>query len=103
MKPNEFDEIIEAYKAKIRRLESDNFLLKTKVEAFEYSRIEFLTIDDVVDITKISRSTILRMEDCGEFPPRVVIRGRRRFWVRKQINEWLENLLSIAVKKRDSK
>lgn len=49
-----------------------------------------LNIAEVVDLVGVSRATIYRMIDSGEFPRPVRITTRRVVWVRAEIDAWMD-------------
>ena len=51
----------------------------------------FLTIKEVSELLGISVSTINRLIKNGDFPPKIKISPRRMVFMRKQIEEWIEN------------
>ncbi|GAA0794590.1 helix-turn-helix transcriptional regulator [Marinobacterium sediminicola] len=48
-----------------------------------------MNINDVVNVTGISRATIYRQMEAGEFPQRVRISGGRVSWRESEIQEWI--------------
>ena len=52
-----------------------------------------ITEKDVERITKLSRHTIYRTCDAGEFPKPIKVR-RRRLYLKSEINEWLKARLA---------
>ena len=53
--------------------------------------LPFLTIKEVSELLGISVSTINRLIKNGDFPPKIKISPRRMVFMRKQIEEWIEN------------
>ena len=51
----------------------------------------FLTIKEVSELLGISVSTINRLIKNGDFPHKIKISPRRMIFMRKQIEEWIEN------------
>ena len=51
----------------------------------------FLTIKEVSELLGISVATINRLIKNGDFPPKIKISPRRMVFMRKQIEEWIEN------------
>jgi len=52
------------------------------------TRPRFLRIPDVTMETGLSRSTIYRLEQAGDFPRRVRLSGNSMGWYSTQIDEW---------------
>lgn len=51
-----------------------------------------LGLKEVASITSLSRSSIKRMEDRGEFPKRFLLSKRRVAWLYSDINNWVNSL-----------
>tara|TARA_R110001599_G_scaffold345679_1_gene570306 strand:- start:6869 stop:7063 length:195 start_codon:yes stop_codon:yes gene_type:complete len=52
----------------------------------------FLRLKDVIKSTSLSRSTIYRSIDKGEFPQPIRLTKGRVVWLEKDILEWLRGL-----------
>jgi prophage regulatory protein len=50
----------------------------------------FIRISEVITITSLSRSTIYRLINSGEFPAQVPIGCRQSRWVKDEIVKWCE-------------
>ena len=50
-----------------------------------------LRIDHVKDLTKMSKSTIYRKINSGEFPSPVDLGGKSKRWREDELIEWLES------------
>ncbi len=50
---------------------------------------EFRSMNEVIAITNLSRSTILRLQGRGEFPPRRALSGRSVGILASEIDEWV--------------
>lgn len=48
-----------------------------------------LDVQEVMDLTGLSRTTIWRREKAGEFPQRREVSPRRVGWLDTEITEWL--------------
>lgn len=59
----------------------------------EFYMNSFLKIDDLVTITKLSKSTLNRLIQNDEFPQPAKI-GRCAVWGNDQINNWINNKLT---------
>ena len=51
----------------------------------------FFTIQEVSEFLGISISTINRLVKEGDFPPKVKLSPRRMVFMKKEIEEWIEN------------
>ncbi|MBH0092850.1 helix-turn-helix transcriptional regulator [Pseudoalteromonas sp. SCQQ13] len=54
-----------------------------------------LKLDDIVEITGASVSTIKRWEKAGKFPARKKLGIKAMGWLASDIQRWLENLPSV--------
>ena len=46
-------------------------------------------LPDLIDLTGMSRSTILRMVDSGNFPKPIKLNLRTNAWVEAEIKDWI--------------
>lgn len=53
----------------------------------------FVKITEVITITSLSRSTIYRLINIGDFPAQVSIGRRQARWVKDEIVTWCEEKL----------
>lgn len=58
-----------------------------------------LKLNDVVEITGASVSTINRWEKAGKFPARKKLGIKAMGWLESDIQQWLENLPSVKHRK----
>jgi prophage regulatory protein len=56
------------------------------------SEIALLALRDVVGITRMSKSTIYRRMNNGEFPRNLDLGGNCRRWLLKDIHHWVNSL-----------
>ena len=59
---------------------------------------KLLRIDEVLEMTSLSRSTLLRLQKTDNFPAKVRLGGpntRAVRWYRVEIEEWIANLERI--------
>jgi len=56
----------------------------------------FLRINDVTKITSISRSSIYRMINEGDFPVQIPIGNRQVRWSRQEVLDWCDKKLTTA-------
>lgn len=54
----------------------------------------FLKIDEVVDRTSISRATIYRLMDSGEFPRRIALSKGCVRWSSFEVSDWMQSKLA---------
>jgi prophage regulatory protein len=59
-----------------------------------------LTIDEVLEIVPVARSTLFRMEKEGRFPASVYISENRRVWFEDEVIAWQAALPSNARRRR---
>lgn len=52
---------------------------------------QIIRIDEVVKLTSLSRSSIWRLEQKGEFPARVKLSSSRVGWIRSTVTDWLNS------------
>ncbi|OOG54045.1 hypothetical protein B0E47_12785 [Rhodanobacter sp. B05] len=50
-----------------------------------------LRLPDVLNITRLSRSQIYRMEAEGKFPSRIRLTPRTTAWLAHEVDAWLSN------------
>ena len=55
---------------------------------------KFIRIQEVLEITKLSRTTLWRLEKLGKFPKRHKIGVRAVAWLQQDIDHWIENFTS---------
>ncbi len=55
------------------------------------SEDRIMRIQEIIEITGVSRSTIWRMERRGEFPSRVPLGASSIGWLKSEINAWIKN------------
>jgi prophage regulatory protein len=53
--------------------------------------MKFISYEEVVRRTGLSRVTIWRMEKDGRFPKRRQIGARRVGWIESEVDEWMES------------
>ena len=61
--------------------------------------IKLLRIDEVLETTSMSRSTLLRLVKTGQFPAPLKVggpNGRAVRWLREDIEEWIADLQRIC-------
>lgn len=62
--------------------------------------LRFLPVKEVVRRTSLSRATIYRLVQAGEFPPPVVLTGARSAWVEAEIASWMQARLATRASTR---
>jgi predicted DNA-binding transcriptional regulator AlpA len=73
--------------------------------------MKILKVKEVALLTGLSRTTLWRLEQRGEFPKKIVLTLRRRGWLESEMLNWIssrprigkQNELGIASKKEVSK
>lgn len=63
------------------------------------NELGILTIDKVAKLCGVSRHTIHRMRNAGDFPQPITICARPR-WTRGQVDKWLESKVANAATKK---
>ena len=56
----------------------------------------FLRINDVTLLTSISRSSIYRMINEGDFPVQISVGNRQVRWSRQEVLDWCDEKLAAA-------
>jgi prophage regulatory protein len=56
------------------------------------NEIALLALRDVISITRMSKSTIYRRMNDGDFPRNLDLSGNRRRWSLKDIQQWVNSL-----------
>ena len=51
---------------------------------------EYLDKSELLNVTRISESTLYRQMNKGEFPKNIKIGLRRVVWNRKEVNSWIK-------------
>ena len=59
-------------------------------------RYEFVRLPQVKQMTCLSKSSIYRLMDAGEFPKQVALGSRSVVWVKSQVEDWCAQKVSIA-------
>ncbi|MBV5336487.1 MAG: AlpA family phage regulatory protein [Deltaproteobacteria bacterium] len=59
---------------------------------------EFLRFPEVRAVTKLSRSTIWRLEAKGDFPQRRLIGAKSVGWINSEILAWVESRQPVVAK-----
>ena len=55
---------------------------------------QFIPLNDVIQKTSLSRSSIYELVGKGEFPSPVPIRRRKRAWLLSEVTTWMETRLT---------
>lgn len=73
------------------------------LQALVMSLTEDRVVDwpEVLDRTRLSKRTVQRLMQDGQFPPRVSISGSRTGWRNSDIVHWMRNLPNVATKEED--
>ena len=51
---------------------------------------QFISLNDVIQKTSLSRSSIYELMGKGEFPAPVPIRSRKRAWLLSEVTSWMQ-------------
>jgi prophage regulatory protein len=60
-------------------------------------REKFLSIDQVMELTTLKKSTVYRLAREGSFPQPVRLSPRRSGWVESQVRAWVHQRISAAA------
>lgn len=63
------------------------------------NRAQTLKLQDIIEITTLSRSTILRMVKKGHFPPHVTI-GGTSLWRKADVDQWVQKNIVEPIEQR---
>ncbi len=55
---------------------------------------QFISLNDVIQKTSLSRSSIYELINKGEFPTPVPIRSRKRAWLLSEVATWMQARLT---------
>ena len=58
---------------------------------------QFLRLPQVKEITCLSKSSIYRLMEQGDFPKQVALGARSVVWVKSQVEEWCAQKMSAAL------
>ena len=58
---------------------------------------QFLRLPQVKEITCLSKSSIYRLIEDGDFPKQIALSSRSVVWVRSQVEEWCAQKVSAAL------
>ena len=58
---------------------------------------QFLRLPQVKEMTCLSKSSIYRLMDAGDFPKQILLGARSVVWVRSQVEDWCSQKISAAV------
>ena len=60
------------------------------------SDLSILRESDVIHLTGLSRSSIRRLEQAGNFPGRIRLSSKTVGWLKKDVLKWIENRPSVS-------
>ena len=63
----------------------------------------YWTLRDVMDVTKLSESSIRRMIRKNAFPAGYKLIGRRKVWKPTEVKDWMDQILTESGPKRPEK
>lgn len=75
----------------IRKIIRDELELIVELLPGDKELPELMELQDVINYTKIARSTLYNMIDKGTFPKPLNIGERRIVWKKEDIREWIES------------
>ena len=58
---------------------------------------QFIRLPQVKEITCLSKSSIYRLMEQGDFPKQVALGARSVVWVKSQVEEWCAQKMSAAL------
>ena len=61
------------------------------------SHINFIRLPQVKEMTCLSRSSIYRLINEGDFPKQVALGSRSVVWVRSQVEDWMNQKVASAL------
>ncbi|MAC71199.1 MAG: AlpA family transcriptional regulator [Gammaproteobacteria bacterium] len=62
------------------------------------AEVKFLRLQQVREITQLSRSSIYRLMSSGEFPKQIPITSRQVVWVKAHIEDWCNKKVEAALR-----
>ena len=60
-------------------------------------RCDFVRLPQVKEMTCLSKSSIYRLMDAGDFPKQIPLGARSVAWVRSQVEDWCAQKVSAAL------
>ena len=61
-----------------------------------YYRCDFVRLPQVKEMTCLSKSSIYRLLDAGDFPKQILLGSRSVVWVRSQVEDWCSQKITSA-------
>ena len=58
---------------------------------------QFIRLPQVKEITSLSKSSIYRLMEDGDFPKQVSLGARSVAWVKSQVEDWCAEKVAIAL------
>ena len=58
---------------------------------------QFLRLSQVKEITCLSKSSIYRLMNKGDFPKQIALGARSVVWVRSQVEDWCSQKVAAAL------
>ena len=62
-----------------------------------YYRCDLVRLPQVKEMTCLSKSSIYRLMDAGDFPKQILLGARSVVWVRAQVEDWCAQKVSTAL------
>ena len=63
--------------------------------------MKVINIQDVCKRTNLSRSTVLRLEETSQFPPKVALSKRRVGWIEEEVILWIQKNKGVKSEERE--
>ena len=61
------------------------------------SSAQFIRLPQVKEVTSLSKSSIYRLMEDGDFPKQVVLGARSVVWVKSQVEDWCAEKVATAL------
>ena len=61
------------------------------------SSAQFISLPQVKEVTSLSKSSIYRLMEDGDFPKQVVLGARSVVWVKSQVEDWCAEKVATAL------
>ena len=58
---------------------------------------QFIRLPQVKELTTLSKSSIYRLMDAGDFPKQVAVGARSVVWVKSQVEDWCAQKVCAAL------
>ena len=65
--------------------------------AKQTAEVQFLRLQQVRDITQLSKSSIYRLMSEGDFPRQIPLTARQVVWVKQHVMDWCNKKVKAAM------